>query len=108
MKTQWHTELPEGERRPVWVTWSDGSVNWTESSDIERVVNIKSALAWAEYTPEKPEPYQPPKEPTAEEIEAWRDLEERVRRDGPWLSGEHAYHRIFDKLDAARASRGTK
>lgn len=70
IKTQWHTKPPEGEWRPVWVTCSDGGVNWCSSALANSYIRGGFAIAWAEYTPEKPEPYEPPKEPTAEEIEA--------------------------------------
>ena len=100
-KTKWHTDPPEGENRPVWVTCSDLEVKWCASTNVVDYMNM--AIAWTEYTHEKPEPYEPPSEATAEEIEALRELEGWIRSlISPSCSPQGIVIKILDKLDAAR------
>lgn len=58
-KTRWYTEPPEGEHRPVWVTYEDGEVDWVDSTEVYDLLKYKTILAWTGYTPTKPEAYDP-------------------------------------------------
>lgn len=107
-KTQWHTYLPCGDR-PVWATTSKGHVAWSSSTQVKLDMLDGYIIAWTEYTPEKPEPYQLPSPPTATSvIEAWRELEAATRKFVRVMDEETAILaaseivKAHKKLDAAR------